>query len=156
MGWTKRQLIEQAFAEIGLANYIYDLSPEMIQKVAYRLDSMMGTWYAKGINIGYPLPATPDATDFDGESFVPAYAIEAVYLNLALRIAPGFGKQVLPSFTALAKEALDSLELRATEQPQQRQFPTGYPMGSGNKTESPFYEGSVEILDSGPDGPLEF
>ena len=31
MGWTKRQFIEQAFDEIGLASYAFDLGPEQMQ-----------------------------------------------------------------------------------------------------------------------------
>ena len=28
MGWTKREYVEQAFEEIGLASYVFDLTPE--------------------------------------------------------------------------------------------------------------------------------
>ena len=34
MSWTKRQYIVDAFEEIGLASYVYDLQPEQLQSAA--------------------------------------------------------------------------------------------------------------------------
>lgn len=157
MGWTRRQYVEQAFSELGLHSHVFDLSPEMVQIAAYKLDAMMAAWYALGINVGYPLVSSPDSTDLETDTGIPGYASEAVYLNLAIRLAPGHGKQVPPQTMMQAKNALDALMLRAVSQPPQRQYPAGTPMGSGNKsTVDPFYAGTVDDLDSGPDGPLEF
>ena len=41
MGWTKQQLVEQAFEEIGMANYVFDLQVEQLQSAMYQLDAMM-------------------------------------------------------------------------------------------------------------------
>ena len=56
MGWTKRQFIEQAFEEIGLAAYVFDLTPEQLQSALRRLDAMMAGWNTNGIRIGWPMP----------------------------------------------------------------------------------------------------
>ena len=40
MGWTKRQFVTQAFEEIGLASYVFDLTPEQLQSALRRLDAM--------------------------------------------------------------------------------------------------------------------
>ena len=31
MAWTKRQIVTQAFEEIGLASYVFDLEPEQLR-----------------------------------------------------------------------------------------------------------------------------
>ena len=48
MGWTKRQFVAQAFEEIGLASYVFDLTPEQLQSALRRLDTMMAAWNALG------------------------------------------------------------------------------------------------------------
>jgi hypothetical protein len=44
VAWTKREFVVQAFSEIGLASYVYDLQPEQLQTALNRLDSMLATW----------------------------------------------------------------------------------------------------------------
>mgnify|MGYP000165071707 CR=1 FL=1 len=103
MSWTKRQFVDQAFEEIGYASYTFDLEPEQLQAAMRRLDSMMATWNGRGIRVGYPLPATPGAGDLDDLTDVPDYANEAIYLNLAIRIAPTVGKAVSRETKVAAK-----------------------------------------------------
>jgi hypothetical protein len=63
MSWTKRQLIEQAFAELALAGYDFDLSPEEMQGALVRLDSMIATWTSRGVRLSYAMPANPSDSD---------------------------------------------------------------------------------------------
>ena len=86
MGWTKGDFITAAYDEIGYANYIYDLSPEMLSAALRKLDSMMSTWDAIGIHVGYPIPSSPSSSDLSEETGVPIAAIEAITLNLAIRL----------------------------------------------------------------------
>jgi hypothetical protein len=44
MGWTKRQFITQAFEEIGLAAYVFDLTTEQLQSALRRMDAMVAGW----------------------------------------------------------------------------------------------------------------
>lgn len=88
MGYTKRDIIGQAFDEIGLAGYVFDLQPQQIESALRRLDAMMATWNGKGVRLGYPLPTSAGDSDVDQEINVPDVAIEAMTLNLAVRIAP--------------------------------------------------------------------
>lgn len=132
MTWTKRQYIEQAFAEIGLAGYVFDLSPEQLQSALRQLDTMMSTWDGKGIRLGWPLALSPDDSDLDTEAPIVTWANEAIYLNLALRIAPGFGKAPGQETKVNAKMAYDALLLRAAR-PEQMQYPGTLPAGAGNK-----------------------
>ena len=92
MSWTKRQFIQAAFEEIGLATYIFDIETDQLQTVVKKLDAMMGLWDSKGVNIGFPIATNPEDADLDTETNAPDAANEAIYLNLAIRIAPGYGK----------------------------------------------------------------
>ncbi|MES0445000.1 MAG: packaged DNA stabilization gp4 family protein [Desulfobacterales bacterium] len=140
MGWTKRQLIEQAFDEIGLASYVYDLTPDQLQSALRKMDGMLAGWDAKGIKIGYPLTASPQDSSLDTETNVPDAANEAIYLNLGIRIAPGFGKMVAMDTKANAREAYRAL-LVGIAMPKEMQLPSTMPSGAGNKswrTDQPF------------------
>ena len=88
MGWTRRQFVEQAFEEIGYASYVYDLEPEQLESAGRRLDAMVASWNGKGIRLGYPLPSSPELASLDTETEVPDYANEAIYTNLAVKLAP--------------------------------------------------------------------
>lgn len=142
MSWSKRELIHEAFAELGLAASDFDLQPEEIQTALRRLDSMMATWDGKGIRIGYALPASPDESDPDQDSGISDTAAETVYLNLAIRIAPGFGKTVFVDTRRNARDGYDAL-LRDSAQPLPPQQPNTMPRGAGNKPwhplSSPFF-----------------
>lgn len=132
MGWTKRDFVAQAFEELGLASYIYDIAPEQLESVLRRLDSMMATWNAKGIRVGYPIASSPGNGNLDDETGVSDSCNEAVYLNLAIRIAPSFGKQVPQETKQAAKDSYDAL-MGKLAMPIEMQFPNTLPAGSGNR-----------------------
>lgn len=159
MGWTKRQFVVQAFEEIGLASYVFDLGPEQMESALRRLDSMMATWNSKGIRLGYPIPSSPQDSNLDAETGVPDSANEAIYLNLGIRLAPSFGKTVSADTKATAKMAYDNL-LSSAAMPMEQQMPANMPAGAGNKpwrnTDNPFLTPPVDPLLAGQDGPIEF
>lgn len=158
MGWTKRQFIEQAFDEIGLAPYTFDLTADQLQSALRKLDSMMAMWNAKGIRLGFPLPASPNNSDLDTDTLVPDSAIDAICLNLAMKIAPSFGKGISLETRSGAKAAYDAMLLRFS-MPMEMQFVSTLPTGAGNKNSSsdaPFFGQPVDRLLVGDDGALEF
>jgi hypothetical protein len=159
MGLSKRQYVEQAFVEIGLAGYVFDITPEELNTALRQLDSMMAAWNAKGIRLGWPIPANPLNADLDEETSVPDAANEAIYCGLGVRIGPTFGKEVSATTRFLAKQAYDQL-LAMAALPMERQFPNTMPAGAGNKPwrvqDEPFLRGPCEPLLTGGDGPLEF
>lgn len=132
MGWSKRQFVEQAFRKAGLAAIVFDLQPDQLQSAMVDMDAMVATWYAKGIKIGYPLPSSPQNSGLDQATSVPSEGNEAIYLNLALRIAPDFGKTVMPDVKISAKLAYDALLAKAA-MPGKTQLPVTMPQGAGNK-----------------------
>lgn len=140
--WTKRQLIEEAFAELALAGYVFDLSPEEMQTGLRRMDVFMATWEARGVRVGYAFPSAPNTSSLDDASGLPDSAVETVYLHLAIRLAAGFGKQVSPDTRKAARDGYDALLWKAA-QPIRQQFPNTLPIGAGNRAwrneTSPFF-----------------
>lgn len=132
MAWSKRQLVDSAFEEIGLASYVFDLSPEQLQSAVKRLDAMMATWAEKGILVSFPVSANPDDGALAQDTGIPDYAAEAIYINLAVRLAPTVGKTVSPETKAAAKAAYDALVTRFAI-PNQQQYSAGLPKGAGAK-----------------------
>jgi hypothetical protein len=158
MGWTKRQFIVQAFEEIGLAAYVFDLGPEQLESALRRLDSMMATWNGKGIRLGYPIPSSPQDSNLDSATNVPDAANEAIYLNLGIRLAPGFGKTVSVDTKVAAKMGYDNLLARMS-MPMERQMPGDMPRGAGNKpwlTDQSFLTPPTDTLDAGQDSAIDF
>jgi len=132
MGWTKKQILEQAFEEIGIASYIFDLTPDQLMSAVRRLDMMVASWYAKNIRIGYPLPVSPNNSHMEQDIDTPLQANEALVLNLAVRLAPSYGKQVSPETKATAKLLYDQLLVQAAA-PFEMQYPRTLPLGAGYK-----------------------
>lgn len=132
MSWTKRQIIEEAFSELGLASYAFDLSADEMQGALRKLDSMMATWIARGIVFDPPYPATvnPGEGDIADETNAPDEAVMPMYTNLAIVIAPGFGKTPSPQTRESAKDGY-SLLAQSIEVPCIRM--TGMIKGAGSK-----------------------
>lgn len=156
--WLKRELIEQAFTEIGLDPRRFNVEPDDLQSALRSLDAMMATWNAKGLRLGYALPATPSDSDIDADSGLPDLAYEAVCLALAIRIAPSFGKQVSPDTRVSAKQAYDAVALSVAFPPEQPL--KVLPKGAGNKpwrygNSNPFFPEPQETLDAGNDAQID-
>lgn len=132
MSWTKRQFVIQAYRAIGLADYVYDLTAEELQDALYSLDALMAEWNGIGIRLSYPLPSAPDLADLDENTSVPDRANSAIYNNLAMRIAPGLGKNILPELRQAAYSGFLALVKNAAE-PYSMQLPGDFPLGAGNK-----------------------
>lgn len=159
MGYSKRQFVAAAFEEIGLASYAFDLQPQQFESALRRLDAMMASWNALGIRLGYPLPSSPQFSDLDAQSEVPDSANEAIITNLAIKLAPGYGKQVMPETKSTAKETYNTLLSRAAV-PMEQQLPSTMPSGAGNKPwrvyDDPFLRPPVDPVLAGQDGPIQF
>jgi len=141
MGWTKRDLVNAAFDELAIAGYEFDRSPEEDDAALRRLDAMQATWVGQGIRIGYALPSSPSDSDLDQESGLPDYAVETTFLNLAIRMAPGNGKQLSPETRRNASDGYDVLMADAAR-PRRQQYSGTLPVGAGNRTwpqRGPFY-----------------
>lgn len=157
MGWTKRQFVMQAFEEIGYASYSYDLLPEQLQAALRRLEALIATWNGKDIVLGYPLSSNPTSAELDTATNVPDAANEAIYTNLAIRIAPMVGKTCSPETKQAARSSYMQLLSRFTK-PQEMQFPASMPSGAGNKpwrTDDPFLPGPDDTTGDGDGGTID-
>jgi len=132
MSYTKKEFIDQAFSEIGLATYTFDMEPEQYQDALRKLDGMMGTWASKGINLGYPIPTKPSESKLNDETNVQEFNNEAIYLNLAVRIARSFGKMVNQDTKIDANKAYKEL-LRVSIDMTPKQL-DNLPRGAGQKS----------------------
>ena len=159
MGYSKRQFVLAACEEIGLASYAFDLHPQQLESALRRLDAMLASWNALGIRLGYPLPSSPEFSDIYAESEVPDSANEAIITNLAVKLAPSYGKQVMPETKATARETYNTLISRAVL-PMEQQLPGTMPAGAGNKPwrvyDNPFLRPPVDHVLAGQDGQIEF
>ncbi len=132
MSWTKRQLVEMAYAKAGFGSVAGNVNANQLQNALFDLDSMMAVWKENNINLGYPIPETQEESSLDDNSMIPAYANSAVYLNLALLLAGNSGKIVAPTTIDQANRAYASLTSMAAR-PIPKQFSNTMPSGAGNK-----------------------
>lgn len=130
--WDKRRFILEAYEEIGIPSYVFDHTPEMLQSALRKLDAMMAGWYTNyGIDIGYPLPIS-ETSDLDDATAIEYANNEAVYLNLAVLLAPKHGKEAAQSLKATAKARYLDLIKAVTASPQMT-YPGTLPRGAGSK-----------------------
>lgn len=104
------------------------------------------------------MPSSPENSDLDAETEVPDAANEAIYTNLALRIAPTVGKTPTNETKAAARLGYKVL-LNKAAVPQRMRFPSTLPVGSGNKPwryYDQFTNDQDDSLTAGDDGPIEF
>lgn len=129
---TKGEMVEAAYEEIALAGYVFDLTDEERESALRRLDRMMASWDARGIRIGYNIPASADESSLSDDCGIPDWAEEPCYTNLALRIAPTIGKQVAADTRIAARAGYRTLLMGDYEIPQM-QMPRHMPIGTGNR-----------------------
>lgn len=157
MSYTKRQFVTDALEEIAVADYDFDLQPEQLQSALRKLDTMMATWNAKGLRLSYPIPSSPENSNLDDETNVPDSANEAIITNLAIRLAPSYGKQVSIDTKQAAYAAYNAL-LSQSAQPREMQI-TGLPKGAGSKywrnSADPFLDEPEDLLEAGNDSLLD-
>ena len=159
MSWTKREVVQNAFEEVGLASYAFDLQPEQMQAGLRRLDNMMATWNSRGLRIGYPLEDNPSLSSLDQDAGVTDEAIEAIVSNLAIRLAPLLGKTVSPDTKATARSAYMALLSRRSTIPERLIDVNAVPAGAGTKywrvNGDPFLQQEDRGLTVGPDAALD-
>jgi hypothetical protein len=136
--WNKGEVISDAYAEIGLVNYEYDLNPDQTTLALRKLDNIMAALELKGICYGYPMTLGPTEAELTQETNLPNYAYSYITKALGIELAPTVGKAVSRELLKAAKDAYSSLMIEAVKLPEQ-QMPANIPAGAGNKR----YNGEV-------------
>ena len=150
MSWTKGEIVLEAFTEIGIASFAFDVGPEETTGALRRLDAMMAEWGERGLRLSYPLPSDPDCSSLEEDSMIPDWAAEALFTNLAIKIAPSYGKTASPETKAAARKALTTLYGKAAK-PVEQQF-NQMPVGAGYKdTDRRYTTPPTTTLDVGND-----
>lgn len=153
-GWTKEQVIDQAFDALGLGRYKFDLPVELQQSALRFLDSMMAEWNGTGIRLGWLIPRTADGGEMSTELVLPDWAAAGVANNLAIRIANSIGREVPPGVVRGATSGLNVIMARSAV-PGSMQYPQ-LPAGAGNRLDySTPYLPIDDPLTTGLDGELE-
>lgn len=132
MSFTKQQLAAAALSEIGIASYVYDISPEMFNSVVQRENLMLANWAGTGINLQWPLDGRADPA-IDIEALTPNSADLTIILNLACQIAPSFGKTVSIETKDNAKTSYENMLVNRMNPIPQMCLPGTMPVGAGNK-----------------------
>lgn len=124
----KRQLILQAYDDLGYANYDFDMHPEMLSSGLTKLDNMITEWSGGGINLAYQLGA-----GMNEESGIPDIYNNAVISNLAIRLAGSIGKKIPAYLPIQAMTAMNFL-IKGQVKPREQQMPVDFPLGAGHRT----------------------
>jgi len=133
MGWSKRDFINQAYAEIGIAAHDFDIQPEQYQHAARILDALMAELNVRGVRVGYVISANAQSQNLDEDSGVRDAANACVYLMLACRLAPTHGKQLNPETVKGAASAYGALITSLANEKPYIAYPHSLPRGAGNK-----------------------
>jgi hypothetical protein len=107
MSNTKKQIILDAYANIGYSDYFYNEDAEQIDFALRILDRMLADWESVGISIGYNFDS--NVQDVSG---VPDYALNAIVSNLSMRLASSIGKQFSQDERQNAIDAYSNLKLK--------------------------------------------
>lgn len=126
---TKIQLVTKAFDELRINGITSNPDSE---DVALALDSLEGLVSELLIDIGYRFESEPDPNTMSG---IPQFAESAIYIALAVRIAPRYGKDA-GMIRAQANAAMSALVARV-KKPRQINYSTRMPMGIGNRRQHP-------------------
>lgn len=133
MSYTKRKIVQSALTELGLGNYAFDLSVDQLDEALTRLSTMMAEWKGRGIDLGYTFADDNEANDEVG---IPDWSRDAVITNLAIRLAPAYGKSLNMATLTTARQTWNTVLTRTTKHPQRRL--SEFLSGAGSKSSTPF------------------
>ncbi len=126
---TALEVINKALSLIGAKDAYNDADSVDIATGIESLNDLMMTLDADGIKLGYQKVSAQ--TDEIG---VPDWALSMVKYNLAMALAPEYGKAVPASVAVIGQGALEIARSRTVEWPNP-DFPNTLPVGSGNECE---------------------
>ena len=124
---TKLDIVKSALGEIGLATYVFDATPEELQDLMNRLNRIAAMWDGLGIRTGYNFGA-----DINAESGLPDTVVLSFEMNLAVSIAPTFGKVLSAETKRAAKLAYNAMLTTLSSIPRVPRNPR-MPIGTGAK-----------------------
>jgi hypothetical protein len=128
---TKGALVIRALGKIGIANYVFDTEAEEDVSALRQLDSLAARWQGKLEPIGYLQPATNGASLPSDAAGIHEEDVDTFISNLALLLAPDYGKTAAGSLVRQARETQSELFCKYRRRVEY-QLPHRQPTGAGN------------------------
>lgn len=158
MTTTKNDLVRQALKKLAVTGFDYEVDPSESESGLVELEAMMAEWDGQGIRVGYHLANTPEEADGSDDAGIPDFSRNAIVYNLAMRIAPEYGKEPSGAVVAGASQSLSRL-MTATAYIPTVKYPRRMPRGSGNTNRDRGHRSRYYLeqdkLDVENGGPLE-
>jgi hypothetical protein len=124
---TSTDIVSGALRHIGVRAAESPLTAAEIQDGMEDLNDMGNEWEESGIHLGFTSSIDANAT-LD----IPASSLAAFKANLAIRLAPSYGRIITPALANLANISLNAL-VKSTAFIGDVEFPDTLPRGSGNE-----------------------
>lgn len=137
---TNREIIDQAYTEIGLGLYAYEKQAEDYQSSLIRLRALLSEWTASGAAGGY------SGGDLDDDSGIPSDGERGVICGLAMDLAPSFGKATAPETKIAARRGKRLMMRKSMNIPRRATSWQDIPAGAGWK-----YEDRINFAQHDPD-----
>lgn len=148
---TKADIVRQAFAHLRISGLTSKATPEDTQLGLQTLEAMLLAWTNKGLNLSWN--KSPGFTDPDPQedSGISDANYEAVYVNLAVKLLPAFGKEAPTQLNSFSRELYSGLFDTTLPVQQNNAY---MPLGSGNRrgAYTPVYQQPSETIDIENDG----
>lgn len=151
MAETAGSVIKSALQEILVQASEAPLEPDETIDALLYMNRFMAAQAANGIALGYT-----EVDDTSDVITIPGGAIEGLVFNLAMKLAPQFGKVVDVTLARNAKDALATMRNIAVKVGR-AQFPNTLPRGSGNEDDGvrqdqfyPDHGGQILTEQTGP------
>lgn len=132
MSYSKKQIIIDAFEEIGITDLSFELDAGEMVSALRKLDRMIASWEMDAIYLGYPLAQSPNESDINQNSNVPDYALNAVVLNLACNLAYSKGRELSRDYISKSRDAYKDL-ISYNKTPPVMNLDSRTPLGQGNR-----------------------
>jgi len=142
MATTAAQLLKQSLQEILVQASEAPLESDEYRDAIFVMNSWMAGLEADGVDLGYtPVDSLSDVIT------VPAGAIMGMVSNVAILIAPQFGRPISFELQKKAKKGMATM-YRLGQAVTVTEFPSTLPRGSGNTADGlwddPFYPGAAD------------
>ena len=125
-----REIVEDAFEEIGVKTAEIPLTSDELQSGIRRCNDMLTEWADDGTLYGYT-----EVLNGDDIVDVDRNAVRAVKKNLAVDLAPSYQKVITQTLAMLARDTKDTL-LASNTDLSNIAYPDTLPFGSGNECPS--------------------
>lgn len=129
---SKRQLVEQAFTEVSLNGWEYDISADEKDVALKRLDALMYELAGRGLSLSYNFPTAIGEGDLNDALGVPDGAFFGLAILLAERLCPTMGKTMSRESRIALQSAMKTVTAIGQTVPTMN-WATGTVLGTGNK-----------------------